>query len=153
MVSVDTTAFGPASILALGRACRSYVRIPVSVASVESFDESVVLDAIERLERQGVECIVLNAAQEAIAQHLPVRQAATPVVAIDDVPAAAVPVASFDQETGAATVARLLLEPGHRAIAHIPGPRDWLGAHRRIDGWRAAFKPAGVEPHSTLHGD
>jgi DNA-binding LacI/PurR family transcriptional regulator len=153
VVSVDTTAFGPASILlSVERAAHTH-GYAVSVASIERLDDAAVLEAIERLERQGVEGIVLNAAQEAIAQHLPERLAATPVVAIEDVPAAAVPIVSFDQETGAATATRLLLELGHRAIAHVAGPSDWLAARRRIAGWQAALEAAGVEPQGPVHGD
>lgn len=153
VITVDTTAFGPASVLlALERAAYAY-GYAVSIASIENVDDKAVLEAIERLERQGVDGIVLNAPQAAVAQHLPRRAGATPFVAIEDVPPTAVPVVSVDQEAGAESATRLLLELGHRTIAHIAGPRDWLAARRRIDGWRAALETAGIEPRPPLCGD
>jgi DNA-binding LacI/PurR family transcriptional regulator len=153
VISIDTTAFGPSSILlAFERAAHAH-GYAVSIASIERVDDKAVLDAVERLERQGVDGIVLNTAQDAVTRHLPRRAGATPVVAIEDVPATSVPVVSVDQEAGAKSATRLLLELGHRTIAHIAGPRDWLAARRRIDGWRSALETAGIRAPLPLYGD
>jgi DNA-binding LacI/PurR family transcriptional regulator len=62
-----------------------------------------------------------------------------PLVAVEDTHEAEIPVVAVDQVAGAVAATRLLLELGHRTVSHIAGPRDWLSARRRVEGWRAAL--------------
>jgi DNA-binding LacI/PurR family transcriptional regulator len=153
VVSIDTTAFGPASILlALERAAHANGYV-VSIASVESLDRVAFLGAVERLERQGVDGILINTGQDAVAEQLGDRTTSVPVVALEDVPATAVPVVAVDQFEGAAAATRLLLDLGHCRVDHLAGPRDWLAGRRRVDGWRATLEAAGAETPPPLYGD
>jgi DNA-binding LacI/PurR family transcriptional regulator len=153
VISIDSVAFGPVSVLrGLERAAheRGYF---VSVSRIGSLDRGSVLQALEHLQRQSVEGILLNAAQDAITHELDRRRIDVPVVAVEDTLDVSVPVVALDQVAGAAAATRLLLELGHRNVSHVAGPGDWLPARRRAEGWRTALEAAGIAPPDPLPGD
>ena len=45
---------------------------------------------------------------------------------------------------GRSNATQLLLDLGHRTVWHIAGPRDFLEAQQRVDGWRATLEAAGA---------
>jgi len=51
-----------------------------------------------------------------------------------------------DEEPGAYAMVKLMLSLGHRRILHIGGAANYVGANRRIAGYRRAFAEAGIEP-------
>jgi LacI family transcriptional regulator len=53
---------------------------------------------------------------------------------------------SMHEEDAGALAARHLLGLGHRRLAHLAGPREIDTARRRIDGFLAVTREAGVEP-------
>jgi DNA-binding LacI/PurR family transcriptional regulator len=153
VISTDSVAFGPSSVLlALERAAhaRGYF---VSVARLASLDRGSLSQALEQLQRQSVEGILLSAGQDGITNELDRRLLDVPVVAIEDTPEARVPIVAVDQVAGAAAATRLLLELGHRTVSHIAGPRDWSAARRRIEGWCGVLESAGVPAAPPLFGD
>jgi DNA-binding LacI/PurR family transcriptional regulator len=153
VISIDSVAFGPVSVLrGLERAAHAHGYF-VSIARLGSLDRGSVFQALERLQRQGVEGILLNAGQDGITQELDRRLIDVPLVAVEDTPEAMVPVVAVDQVAGAAAATRLLLDLGHRNVSHIAGPSDWSGARRRIEGWRTALESAGVTVAPPLSGD
>ena len=90
--------------------------------------------ALEQLQRQSVEGVLINAAQERITQELDHRVMDVPVVAVEDTTEAGVPVVAVDQAAGAAAATQLLLDLGHRTVSHIAGASDWSAARRRARG-------------------
>jgi DNA-binding LacI/PurR family transcriptional regulator len=153
VISVDSIGFGPVSVLrALERAAHAHGYL-VSVARLASPDRSSVLRALEQLQRQSVEGIVVNAGQDGITSELDHRMIDVPLVAIDDPGESVVPVVDVDQAAGAAAATRLLLDLGHRRVAHIAGPKDWSSARRRVEGWRAVLESAQLPVAPPLFGD
>ena len=61
--------------------------------------------------------------------------------------------ASVDQELGAALAVRHLIDLGHRRIAHVAGPLDWLDARARHRAWQAELKSAGLDELDLVVGD
>lgn len=51
-----------------------------------------------------------------------------------------------ENEAGGYAATRLLVEAGHRDIAHIGGPRGVMSAIERADGWRRALTEPGLSP-------
>src|SRR4029079_16653204 len=81
VISIDSVAFGPVSVLrGLEQAAhaRGYF---VSVARISSLDRGSVLQALDNLQRQSVEGILLNAGQDGITQDLDRRLIAVPLTA------------------------------------------------------------------------
>jgi DNA-binding LacI/PurR family transcriptional regulator len=153
VVTMDATLFGPASILrGLERAAhaRGYF---VSIASLESLDHESLRTAVERLQRQGVDGILLNAGHEGVARTLGRAPVGVPVVSVEEGAPAEIPTVAVDQAAGAADATHLLLELGHPTVWHVAGPRDWEAGRRRVDGWRATLEAAGADVPEPLFGD
>jgi DNA-binding LacI/PurR family transcriptional regulator len=77
----------------------------------------------------------------------------TPTVALVDLSTAAMSTAAVDQFAGAERATRLLLDLGHRTIAHVAGPQDSLLARQRRDAWHSALATAGIAAPDPLEGD
>jgi len=153
VVSFDTTLYGPASTL-LGIEEAAHDRgYAVSIASLRSLNRASVVGAVQRLRDQGVDGVVVIAPQRAAVDallHLPPE---VPVVAVEAGPDDSVPVVAVDQIAGAAAATRHLLELGHRNVWHIAGPKDWLEAEQRIEGWRSALRAAAAAEPPLFRGD
>ena len=153
VVSFDTTLYGPASTLfGIERAAHEAGYF-IIVASLKALNRSSVTEAVERLRLHGVDGILVIAPQQDAAEALVGAPAEIPLVAVEAGPAGEVPVVAVDHVVGAATATEHLLELGHRTVWHVAGPRDWLEAMQRLDGWRATLEAAGAEVPEPLHGD
>jgi DNA-binding LacI/PurR family transcriptional regulator len=153
VVSFDTTLYGPASTLFAIEQAAHAAGYFITIVSLQSLDRASVLDAIERLRVQGVDGILVISPQERAAEALVNLPADVPLVAVEAGPARGVPVVAVDQYGGAASATRLLLDLGHRVVHHIAGPRDFLEAQQRVDGWRSAVEAAGAEAPPVVAGD
>jgi DNA-binding LacI/PurR family transcriptional regulator len=80
-------------------------------------------------------------------------QLSVPIVMVQGVVAGQPLSAGIDQEAGARLAVGHLLDLGHRRVAHISGPRDWVEASQRRAGWRQAHEERGVLPGAELDGD
>jgi LacI family transcriptional regulator len=78
-----------------------------------------------------------------------------PVVIVDDQLEQTTPWVGVDNTMGAYMVVRHLVELGHRRIAHIAGPHEYLASHDRYNGYRQALLEAGIslDPELVLEGD
>ena len=80
-----------------------------------------------------------------------------PVVVIDpvDMPGQDVPSVGATNWAGGLAATEHLVELGHRRIAVVGGPEDYLCSRARIDGYRAALERAGitVDPQLVRHGN
>lgn len=85
-------------------------------------------------------------AQLTAAQHAQLASRAIPVVTLDPSgePAHRGPSVGAMNWNGGLAAARHLLELGHRRIAMINGPREFVCCRARLDGYRAALDAAGV---------
>jgi DNA-binding LacI/PurR family transcriptional regulator len=153
VVSFDTTLYGPASTLFAIEQAAHAAGYFITIVSLLALDRVSVLNAIERLRVQGVDGILVISPQEGAAEALVNLPADVPLVAVEAGPKQSVPVVAVDQFGGAASATRLLLELGHRTVWHIAGPRDWLEAQQRVDGWRSALEAAGADAPAVLTGD
>jgi DNA-binding LacI/PurR family transcriptional regulator len=153
VVSVDTTLYGPASTLfAIEQAAHSAGYF-ITIMSLLAMDRGSVLGAVERLRVQGVDGILVITPQEGAAQAVINLPASVPVVAVEAGRPGSVPVVAVDQFAGAVSATQLLLDLGHRTVWHVAGPRDFLEAQQRVEGWRATLERAGIEPPPVMSGD
>ena len=112
-----------------------------------------MLGAVERLRVQGVDGILVITPQEGAADALVNLPAGVPLVAVEAGRPNSVPLVAVDQFAGAVDATKLLLDLGHRTAWHVAGPRDFLEAQQRIDGWRSTLEAAGAEVPPVLFGD
>ena len=153
VVSFDTTLYGPASTLLGIEQAAHDAEHAVAIASLRALNRSTVVEAVERLVRQGVDGVVVVAPQRAAVDALRHVPRVVPVVAVEAGPDDSVPVAAVDQHAGAASATRHLLELGHRTVWHVAGPEDWLEAEQRVAGWRAELSRARAPVPPLLRGD
>lgn len=73
-----------------------------------------------------------------------------PVVAIGSREAPGLTVVDVDNRRGGRDAVGFLLRRGHRQIATITGPMEWLSSHARLEGYRDALRDAGVSYDPSL---
>jgi DNA-binding LacI/PurR family transcriptional regulator len=153
VVSFDTTLYGPASTLfGIERAAHEEGYF-IIVASLEALNRASVVDAVERLRRQGVEGILVIAPHAEASEALLHAPADVPLVAAEAGPDRAMPVVAVDQVAGAATATRHLLDLGHETVWHITGPQDFIESRQRTEGWQTTLEQAGAAVPEPLIGD
>lgn len=153
VVSFDTILFGPAStLLGIERAARA-AGYGVSIVTLERVDRQGVLAAVEALDGQGVDGVIIIAPQMSAAAALHNLPRGMIAVAVEAGQDSGLPSVSVDQVAGARLAVQHLLELGHRTVWHIAGPNDWLEARDRIEGWRRALEEAGAMVPPIISGD
>jgi DNA-binding LacI/PurR family transcriptional regulator len=153
VVSFDTTLYGPASTLFAIEQAAHAAGYFITIVSLLVLDRTSVLGAVDRLRVQGVDGILVITPQEGAADALVNLPAGVPLVAVEAGRPNSVPLVAVDQFAGAVNATRLLLDLGHRTVSHIAGPRDFLEAQQRVDGWRATLEAAGADVPPVLVGD
>jgi len=153
VVSFDTTLYGPASTLFAIEQAAHAAGYFVTNVSMLALDRASVLGAVERLRVQGVGGILVITAHEGAAEALVNLPTGVPVVAVEAGRPGTVPLVAVDQFSGAVSATQLLLDLGHRTAWHVAGPRDFLEAQQRVEGWRATLQAAGAEVPPVLVGD
>ncbi len=152
VISFDTTLYGPASML-YGIERAAHHTYFVAIASLPALDRRSVLDAVDRFIGQGVEGIIVIAPQTSAVAALSHVPASVPLVAVGCGTHASLTSVAVDNVAGAAHATRYLLDLGHESVHHVGGPRSWLDAQERIDGWRQALRDAGAPEPDVLSGD
>jgi DNA-binding LacI/PurR family transcriptional regulator len=153
VVSFDTTLYGPASTLFAIEQAAHAAGYFISIVSMLVLDRTSVLSAVERLRVQGVDGVLVITPQEGAAEALVNLPTSIPVAAVEAGRANSVPFVAVDQFAGAVSATQLLLDLGHDTVWHIAGPRDFLEAQQRVDGWRSTLEAAGAEVPPMLVGD
>jgi DNA-binding LacI/PurR family transcriptional regulator len=153
VVSFDTTLYGPASTLFAIEQAAHAAGYFITIVSLLALDRTSVLGAVERLRVQGVDGILVITPQEGAADALVNLPAEVPLVAVEAGRANSVPLVAVDQIAGAVSATQLLLDLGHETVWHLAGPREFLEAQLRTEGWRATLEGAGARVPPVLVGD
>jgi DNA-binding LacI/PurR family transcriptional regulator len=153
MVTAHLGLHGP-SMIALGVQEAGYAAgYDVSLIGVPEFSAELLDHAVDRLSDQAVEAIVVAVAHREAAELTRSLQLPVPIVTVQGVAAGTPLSASIDQEAGAVLAVGHLLDLGHRHVAHLAGPTDWVEAEQRRAGWRRAHEERGLLPGPELTGD
>jgi LacI family transcriptional regulator len=145
--------FGPGSTLrAIERAARAE-GYGVAVVGLSDMAGGDATDAVEALDDQSVDGIIVIAPNQAAVRALGVLPRGMPVVALEAEYRPDLPVVAIDQFAGARMATEHLLGLGHDMVWHVAGPSDWREAVLRIDGWRAALAAASMRTPPLLQGD
>lgn len=153
-VLVDSSSeYGPNSTL---RAIESAAReAGYSVTSVTVGDDRVLGPnvAVEHLLAQGIDALCVIAPRASSLDVLREATLAIPTLVVTAASDDHFLTASVDQELGATLAVRHLVELGHRRIAHVAGPLDWLDARGRHRAWRRELQAAGLDEPEVAVGD
>jgi DNA-binding LacI/PurR family transcriptional regulator len=153
MISAHLALHGPSMIAVAVQEAGHDAGYDVSLVGVSDFSTASVQGAVDRLMDEAVEALVVavahrSATERALSLDLPV-----PVVLVQGVNAGQPLAAGIDQQLGACLATEHLLDLGHRHVAHVTGPPDWVEAGQRRDGWRDAHERRGLLPGPELGGD
>lgn len=153
VVAFDTTLYGPASTLfGIEQAARDAGYF-ISIVSLRQLTPDAVHEAVDYLTDQGVDGLVIIAAERSAAAALAALPHGLPIVTVEGAHDVGLPVVSVDQHTGARMATEHLLSLGHRGVWHIAGPSDWLEAEGRERGWRDALETAAARAPAVVRGD
>ena len=109
--------------------------------------------AFEHLMSQGIDALCVIAPRSSSLDQLREATPHIPALLVTAVADDTFLTASVDQELGAVLAVRHLIELGHRTIAHVSGPLDWLDARGRHRGWQAELRAAGLVEPEVVVGD
>ena len=153
VVALNTTLFGPASLLTAFEQAAGAAGFAVSVGSVDSLDRRTLSDVVERHLDQRVAGIVAIAPVASAAEALDGIAPEVPLVTVDGDPTRPAAGVTVDQADGARLATQHLLDAGHRTVWHVTGPPEWFDSAGRVAGWEATLRAAGAEVPPVLPAD
>lgn len=126
-----------------------------SVVSASILDPSsqVINTALQQLERQGAEGIILAVPLPNDVTYINEYARKRPTVTIGGSPVSTAHSLDVDQAEVARIATEHLLDLGHKTVWHVSGPNDWIDALDRISGWKEALRTAGRAIPQIVHGD
>lgn len=144
---------GPAMLsVAMQEAARADGLETVSVA-LSGLDREALTDAVHWLLDQTVESIVVAVTHREALATIRDLAVGVPLVLVAGEREEHPFTTGIDNEEGARLATDHLLEAGHRSVALVSGPLDWIEAQQREAGWRAAHQARGVKPGPVWFGD
>jgi len=146
VIATDATLYGPAlAISALATATRETDRW-IAAAYADAADDASVEAAVTHLLGQGVDGLVLVAPHARTRDTLQRRNPRLPVVIMHAGP-------PDRQAEAAAAVTAHLVELGHRRLARVGGPSDWLEEASRAEGFASVLAEHGLTAVPGWTGD
>ncbi|WP_090854384.1 LacI family DNA-binding transcriptional regulator [Nocardioides lianchengensis] len=153
MISAHLALHGPSMIAVSVQEAGHDAGYDVSLVGVSDFAPESLQGAVDRLLDEAVEALVVAVAHRTATERALSLDLSVPVVLVQGVSAGQPMAAGIDQEAGAGVATEHLLDLGHRHVAHVTGPTDWVEAGQRRDGWRQAHEDRGLLPGPELPGD
>lgn len=153
MISAHLALYGPSMIATAVQEAGQAEGYDLSVVGLSELSSQTLQGAIDRLCDQAVEAIVVAVAHPEAAAVTRTLQLSIPIITVQGVSAGERLSAGIDQRAGAALATGHLLDLGHRHVAHLSGPRDWVESTQRREGWRLAHEQRGLLPGPELDGD
>lgn len=153
MVSAHLVLYGPSMISSAVQEAGHAAGYDVSLVGLAESSADCLRDAVDRLLDQAVEALVIAVAHREALAATRELDLSIPVVLVQGVSAGQPMAAGIDQHAGAVRATEHLLDLGHRHVAHVTGPLDWVEAVQRRDGWRTVQSAHGRLPGPELTGD
>ena len=150
VVGVNTSYFGPASTLSGIEHAARIGGYFVQFVSLRDVDQDNMRAAVAFLMDANVDGIIVIAPLRTAVDAVGGLTLNVPLIRVASDRCSTPTSVSVDHGGGAREATRHLLQLGHRTVAHIRGPHDWLDADAREAGWRAemsAARAAAPEPY------
>ena len=153
VLSTQTAHYGPqTSVNAIEAAARE-AGYRLSITSIASGDYPSIRGALDYLLSQSVEAIVVLAPQVRVFEALEELSINVPFVTLKSTGPGAGHSLSVDHVGGARMATRHLIELGHTEIVHISGPKDWIEADDRMNGFLSELNEAELRARAPILGD
>ncbi|HEX7824089.1 MAG TPA: LacI family DNA-binding transcriptional regulator [Mycobacterium sp.] len=153
IVGSNTGLHGPSSIQRSVQEAARAAGYFTSLVPLSEVTRDELASALDHLERQSVEAIVMIAAQEDALAVAHAANAGSPLIVVEgDLSGRGLSV-GVDQIDGARQATQHLIDLGHRAIHHVSGPLTYTEAKGRRIGYEEAMQAAGLTQLPNLEGD
>lgn len=153
-VLVDSPVhYGPNSTVRAIEAAGRTAGYSVSSISVSDQPELGLDPSVSHLLAQGVDALCAIAPRVSSIAALRELSVEVPTLAVKAEPDDRLLTVAVDQRAGAALAMRHLIELGHRRIAHVAGPSDWIEAQARRETWHEELVAAGLPVQPCVEGD
>jgi DNA-binding LacI/PurR family transcriptional regulator len=149
----EMSEMGPARIIqgaSHGAREAGYV---LDIVILDGFDEKSISDAIDLLTDQQVAGIFATAQTDRVKAVLERHQLNVPIFIDSRIQSTLNGGSGAISEIAARVAAGHLLELGHRRIAAVTGPLQWLVSRDRLDGFVSALASNGLRPEVVVEGD
>lgn len=153
MISAHLVLHGPSMIAVSVQEAGHKAGYDVSLVAVENFSSESLRDAVGRLLDEAVEAIVVAVAHRDALEQVRLLEVPVPMIVVQGVSEGQLMAVGIDQEAGARLAVEHLLDLGHRHVAHVTGPLEWVEAGQRRAGWQRAHEERHVLPGPELSGD
>jgi DNA-binding LacI/PurR family transcriptional regulator len=153
MISAHLALHGPSMIAVAVQEAGHEAGYDVSLVGVSDFAPESLQGAVDRLLDEAVEALVIAVAHRSATERALSLDLSVPVVLVQGVTNGQPMASGIDQVHGARLATEHLLDLGHRRVAHVTGPADWVEAGQRREGWRQAHADRGLLPGPELTGD
>lgn len=152
VVASDALQYGPSRSIAAIEASARSAGYWVSAAFADSGDANSVRSAVAHLQAQAVDGLIVFAPHAHALDVLDGIDVGVPVAALH-AGGRGESGLSVDQVAGARLAVGALVGAGHRRIAHISGPEEWMEANARTEGFVAELAAHGLHPIAIIGGD
>ena len=153
LLTTDLALHAPSQIASAVKRRAGEVGFSVLISMVESHDREACFNALQELQAQRVEGLLVNVPLEREDAQALAAASPVPILFLDVGRDAEVNSLVFDAEQGARLGVEHLLALGHRQIALLAGPQSSVSARARLTGWQRALQQAAVQPVSVAYGD
>jgi DNA-binding LacI/PurR family transcriptional regulator len=155
MVAAHLMLYGPTMISSAVQDAAYDAGYEVALVGLPEPSVTWLHAAVDRMLDQGVEALVVAVAHRDALAAIRTRalRMSIPVVVAQGVARGESMAAGVDQLAGARLATEHLLDLGHRHVAHVTGPLDWVEAAQRREGWHAAHADRDLVPGPELLGD
>lgn len=149
----ESAHYGPTtSINAIEVAARE-AGYRLSITNIASGDYTSIKTGLDYLLSQSVEAIVVSAPQVRVFDAIRDLSINVPFVTLEGTNRNPGRSLSVDQVAGARLATRHLIELGHTEILHISGPKDWIEAEARMQGYLDELNDAELRVRAPILGD
>ncbi len=153
VISFGISLHGPSlALFGIADAARQ-VGYTTSLVMLEDFERETIRAAFDHLEEVSVDGVAVIAPVKGALEIIRGYAGVLPLVGFEpgilDRPTSI----SLDEVLGARLATRHLLDLGHKTVFHISGPRDWLGAGARIQGWQQELAASRRVAHEVIEAD
>jgi DNA-binding LacI/PurR family transcriptional regulator len=153
-VLVDSAVeYGPNSTLRGVESATRNTGYSVTAVTVDDDPAHGPKVALDHLLEHGIDALCVIAPRSSSLDRLRESALGIPALVVTAVADDRFITTSVDQELGASIAVRHLIDLGHREIAHLAGPLDWLDARGRHRAWQAEVAAAGLPELDVVVGD
>jgi DNA-binding LacI/PurR family transcriptional regulator len=153
VLASQRSQYGPSSIIQSIELAAQDAGYLVSTANITATDEDSIVTALDHLNAQAIEGLVIIAPQVRVVRAISNLDLRVPFVTMSTTDGTEDHAVAVDQVAGARLATRHLIELGHRDIYHLAGPQDWIEAEARMHGFLQEMNAQDVPTTAPILGD